>query len=105
MGLQPIHNNLLIKLPDKPEEQVTAGGIYLPDTSSQGLPMKGKVVSAGKGKITNTGKLMPMRFKEGDIVVFKQFSGIEITLDNKQHVIMPEDNILGTLDDEQDIDN
>jgi len=105
MGLQPINNQILIKLPEKPDEQITAGGIYLPDSSGQRLPMKGKVISTGTGKITDKGKLIPMRFNPGDIVVFKKYVGIEVILDDNRHLIMTEDNILGTLSDTKDIDD
>ena len=105
MGLRPIHNNILIKLPQEPKENITKGGIHLPDNSGQGLPMKGEVVAAGAGKLTDTGQLIPMRFNVGDIVVFKKYSGVELILNDNRHLIMTEDNILGTLDDAKDIDN
>lgn len=105
MGLRPIHNNILIKLPEHKESQITAGGIHLPDSSGKTMPMKGEVIAAGPGKLTNKGKLIPIRFKSGDIVVFKKYSGVEIILSDDRHLIMAEDNILGTLNDAKDIDN
>ncbi len=97
MGFTPISNNLLVKLPEKPKEQITAGGIHLPDSTTQTFPMKGEVVAVGAGKLTPKGKVVPVAFKPGDIVVFEQYTGVELLIDTKRHLIIAENKLLGKL--------
>jgi chaperonin GroES len=100
MGFTPISNNVLIKLEPEPKDKMTAGGIYLPDQSANPFPMKGEVVSVGAGKLTEKGKLMPMSFKSGDTVVFGQYAGVELIIDDDKHIIIAENQLLGVLIDE-----
>jgi chaperonin GroES len=101
MGFRPIHNNVLVKLPAKPtENRQTAGGIYLPDSSKQERPMSGKVMAVGAGKLTPKGQVVPAAFKPGDIVVFEQYSGTELLLDDERHLLIPENKLVGLLSDD-----
>tara|TARA_Y100000310_G_C20091307_1_gene538399 strand:- start:11 stop:307 length:297 start_codon:yes stop_codon:yes gene_type:complete len=98
MTFKPILNNILIKLEPRPKEFITDGGIILPDRSRAGAPMKGVVVAVGNGKITSKGKLIPPTFTPGDTVVFSEYTGTELTLDNTPHIIIPENQLVGTLE-------
>lgn len=79
------------------EETKTAGGIIIPDTVSKEKPQEGKVVAAGKGKVTPEGKVLPLDVKVGDRVLFGKYAGSEIKVDGKEYLIMREDDILGVL--------
>jgi chaperonin GroES len=79
------------------EETKTAGGIIIPDTVSKEKPQEGKVVAAGKGKMTPEGKVLPLDVKVGDRVLFGKYAGSEIKVDGKEYLIMREDDILGVL--------
>ena len=65
MKLRPLHDRILVKRLE--EEQVTKGGIIIPDSAKE-KPIKGEVVAAGPGKVADDGKQIPMGVKTGDIV-------------------------------------
>jgi chaperonin GroES len=74
------------------EEQVTAGGIYIPDSAKE-KPMKGEVVAVGPGK-----KDAKMTVKKGDTVLFAKYAGNEIKIDGEEHLIMREEDILAIVE-------
>jgi chaperonin GroES len=55
------------------------------------------VISAGKGKINEEGKVRPLDVKEGDRILFGKYSGTEIKLDGEDYIIMREEEVLGIL--------
>jgi len=55
------------------------------------------VVAVGKGKMTEDGKLLPMDVKPGDRILYGKYSGNEIKIDEVEHLIMHQDDILGIL--------
>ncbi|KHJ36834.1 10 kDa chaperonin 1 [Pedobacter glucosidilyticus] len=78
-----------------PAETMTASGIYIPETAQE-KPQKGTVVAAGNGKYADqTGNLIPMTYKVGDIVLYGKYSGTEITLEGKEYLIMRQSDIFG----------
>lgn len=96
MKIRPLHDRVLVK---RLEEQVetTKGGIIIPDTAKE-KPQQGKVIAAGKGKITDDGKLLPLEVKEGDTILFGKYAGSEVKIDGEEHLIMREEDILGVVE-------
>ena len=78
------------------EVGTTRGGIIIPD-SAKDKPQEGEVISVGKGKTNDEGKLFPLAVKEGDRILFGKYSGTEIKIDGEEFIIMKEEEILGTL--------
>lgn len=72
-------------------EQVTASGIYIPDTAKE-KPQRGKVVAAGPGT-----KDVTMEVKVGDTVLYGKYAGTEIAIDGVEYIIMRQSDILGVL--------
>lgn len=91
--LQPLGDRLVIK--PIPKEEVTKGGIVLPDTAKE-KPTEGKVIAVGPGKMTDDGKRIAMDVKKGDIVIYAKYSGTEIKEDGEELIIMRESDILAT---------
>jgi len=78
-------------------EQKTSGGIIIPDTAKE-KPQKGIVVAAGPGKFAEqTGNLIPVNQKIGDVVLYGKYAGTEITLDGEDYMIMRTSDIVGKL--------
>jgi len=94
MKLKPLGNRLVIEPIE--QEDVTAGGIVLPETAKE-KPQKGTVVSVGPGDRDEDGKRIPMDVKEGDTVLFAKYSGTEIKLDGKKVLILRESDLLAIV--------
>ncbi|MEK9145281.1 MAG: co-chaperone GroES [Elusimicrobiota bacterium] len=92
--IQPLGDRVLVKPLE--QKEVKKGGIIIPDTAKE-KPQEGKVVSVGKGKIADDGKLLPMEVKEGDRILYGKYSGSEIKIDDEDHLIMHQEDILGIL--------
>jgi chaperonin GroES len=56
------------------------------------------VIAAGTGKVTEDGKKLPMDVKAGDRILFGKYSGSEVKLDDKEYLIMREDDVLAILE-------
>jgi chaperonin GroES len=95
MKLRPLHDRVVVKRLE--EEEKTAGGIIIPDTAKE-KPQQGKVISVGKGKILEDGKVVPLVVKEGDRVLFSKYAGTDIKVDGDEHLIMREDDILAIFE-------
>lgn len=87
----PLHDRILVRRVEA--KKITDGGIFIPD-AAQDKPHEGEVVSVGKGKSNEEGKILPMDVKPGDLVLFGAYSGQEITVDNEKLLIMREEELL-----------
>jgi len=90
----PLHDRILVRRVE--EAETTRGGIIIPD-SAKDKPQEGEVISAGKGKINEDGKVRPLDVKEGDRILFGKYSGTEIKLDGEDFIIMREEEVLGII--------
>ena len=95
MKIRPLQDRVIVKR--IAEEEKTKGGIIIPDTAKE-KPQQGKIIAVGKGKVNDDGKLMPLDVKVGDKVLFAKYSGSEVKLDDEEHLIMREEDILGVLE-------
>ena len=95
MNIRPLQDRIIVERVE--EETKTAGGIIIPDTVSKEKPQEGKVVAAGKGKVTPEGKVLALDVKVGDRVLFGKYAGSEVKIDSKEYLIMREDDILGVV--------
>jgi chaperonin GroES len=78
-------------------EEVTKGGIILPDTAKE-KPQQGKIIAVGTGKRTEEGKVLPLELKAGDTVLFGKYTGSEIKIEGNEYLIMKEDDVLGLVE-------
>jgi chaperonin GroES len=90
----PLHDRILVRRVE--EAETTRGGIIIPD-SAKDKPQEGEVISVGKGKISEEGKVRPLDVKEGNRILFGKYSGTEIKIDGEEFVIMREEEVLGIL--------
>ena len=91
----PLHDRILVRRVE--EAETTRGGLIIPD-SAKDKPQEGEVISVGKGKINEEGKVRPLDVKEGDRILFGKYSGTEIKLDGEDFIIMREEEVLGILE-------
>jgi chaperonin GroES len=95
MKFRPLHDRVVVKRIE--ETTKTAGGIIIPDTAKE-KPQEGKVVAAGPGARDESGKVVPLDVKAGDIILFGKWSGTEVKIDGEDLLIMKESDILGVVE-------
>ena len=95
MKIKPLNDRLVVLRVE--EEQKSAGGIIIPDTAKE-KPQEGKIVAAGPGKMGDDGKRIPLEVKAGDRVLFSKYAGTEIKIDDVEHIVMKEEDILGVIE-------
>ncbi len=94
LKLKPLGNRIVVEPIE--QEEVTAGGIVLPETAKE-KPQKGKVLSTGPGDRNEKGERIPMDINEGDTVLFAKYGGTEIKFDGKKLLILRETDVLAIL--------
>ena len=97
MKFRPLHDRVVVRRVE--EDTKTKGGIIIPDTAQE-KPMQGEVIAVGPGGRDETGKLIPIDPKVGDVVLFGKWSGTEVKLDGEELLIMKESDIMGVLTEE-----
>jgi len=94
MKVLPLYDRVLLKRLE--EKEVKRGGIIIPDTAKE-KPQEAEVIEAGKGRVNDEGKVVPLEVKKGDRVLIGKYSGTEVTIDGAEHIIVREDEILAKL--------
>jgi len=90
----PLHDRILVRRLE--EGETIRGGIIIPDSAKE-KPQEGEVISVGKGKSNDEGKVFPLDVKKGDRILFGKYSGTEIRIDGEEFLIMREEEVLGIL--------
>jgi len=94
-AVRPLDDRVLIK-PKEPETK-TASGIYLPEGAKE-KPQMGTVVAVGPGKLNDDGSRSALSVKKGDTVLYGKYAGTEIDIDDDDHMIMRESELLGVIE-------
>jgi chaperonin GroES len=94
MQITPLYDRVLLKRVEAAEE--VRGGIIIPDTAKE-KPQEAEVVAVGEGKFDDEGKRVPMSVKAGDFVLLGKYSGTDIKIDDTEHTIVREDEILAIV--------
>jgi len=93
--IRPLGDRVVVKPAER--EEMTKGGIYLPDTATKERPQEGTVLAIGEGRRDDSGKLIPMNVAVGDRVLFAKYSGTEVKIDDVEYLILAEKDILGII--------
>jgi chaperonin GroES len=95
MKLQPLDDRIVVR-PSESEEK-TASGLVIPDTAKE-KPQQGEVLAIGPGRRTeNTGELVPLDVKVGDLVVYSKYGGTEITQNGEDLLILSSRDVLAKV--------
>jgi chaperonin GroES len=95
MKVKPLGDRVLLKRVEAEEE--VRGGIIIPDTAKE-KPQEAEVVSVGDGKMDDDGKRLPMSVKQGDRVLIGKYTGQDIKINDEEHTIVREDEILAIIE-------
>ncbi|MBL9163695.1 MAG: co-chaperone GroES [Planctomycetaceae bacterium] len=92
--LRPLDDRVVVQPLEA--EEVTAGGIVLPDAAKE-KPQRGKVVAVGGGKLLDSGKRGELSVTVGDEVIFGKYGGSEVEVNGEEYKILRESDILAKV--------
>ncbi len=98
MKIKPLADRILVERIE--EEETKKGGIILPDTAKE-KPQQGKVIAVGPGRVDEKGNRIPLEVKKGDYILFGKYSGQEVKMEDKEYLIMREDDVLAIIEKEK----
>lgn len=94
--LKPLDDHVVVE--PIVQEEKTSSGLYLPDTAHKDKPQTGKVIAVGAGRLLDNGTRVASEVKVGDVVVFAKYSGSDVTLDEKDYIILRDSDILAVVE-------
>ena len=94
MNVKPLNDRVLVKRTES--EERSAGGIIIPDTAKE-KPQEGTVIAVGPGKL-DKGERIALNVSVGDRVLFGKYSGTEVKVEEVEHLIIREEDILGIIE-------
>jgi chaperonin GroES len=89
--LRPLGDRIVVE--PRPAEEVTRGGIVLPDTAKK-RPREGEVLAVGPGRLLDSGERASLEISVGDVVVYSEYGGTEIKIGDDEYVILDEGSVL-----------
>ena len=92
--IQPLGDRVLVEALDA--EEVRKSGIIIPDTAKE-RPSEGRVIAVGPGRLTDEGERVEPEVHKGDTVLYGKYSGTEVTVGDKEYLILRESDILAIL--------
>lgn len=90
MKLKPLGDRIIVR--PVTEEEVTKSGIVLPDTVEKEKKEEGEIIAIGDGE-----KITKLGLKEGDKVIFGKYSGEEVTIDDVEHKVLKDEDVLAKV--------
>ncbi len=92
----PLDDRLIVQLSGT--EKMTPGGLYIPDTvADTSGNLEGFVVAVGRGHMGKKGQVRPMDVQVGDRVVFSEYAGSKIKIQNEDLIILREGDVMGVV--------
>jgi chaperonin GroES len=96
MNLKPLEDRIVVR--PKEAEETTVSGIVIPDTAKE-KPQQGDVLAVGPGRRSEqTGEVIPLDVKVGDVVVYSKYGGTEITVDGEDLLILNGRDVLAVVE-------
>ncbi len=92
---KPLGNRVLVRRQEA--QETLKGGIILPDSAKK-KQETAEVIAIGTGKKDKNGNLIPMPVQIGDIILMEKYSGQEITLEDREYVIIRADDIIAIVE-------
>lgn len=99
MILQPIGDNVVLKIKEREKEEVRQSGlIMLNQGTEQTLRMEiGEVIAVGEGRTLNNGTVLPLSIKAGHQVIYNKYAGTQIMSGEDKYLIVKETDILAIV--------
>lgn len=90
--IRPLYDRLYVQRLEGNDR--TAGGLYIPEGAKE-KGQTAKVLAVGSGKIDQTGKVVPLQVKVGDVIFFGKYAGTDI---DEKHLVLREEDVLGVVE-------
>ena len=95
----PLNKRVIVE--PEAKEEITKGGIIIPETANQKAPTKGRIIAIAQDSDIN------LKIQPGDIVLFSKFSGTEIIIPasevgkkDRQLQVIKDEDILAVIRNE-----
>ena len=88
--IKPLHDNVVLKKDEAAKEKKTASGIILTDTKDN-TPSYARVIAKGE-KCETT-------IEVGSQVVYKEYTGTKVKLEDEEYIIVAEEDILAVIEE------
>ena len=95
LSLKPLGDRVVVEPIE--QEEVTAGGIVLPETAKE-KPQQGIILAVGPGGRDEDGDYIEMDVKVGDKVLYAKYAGTEFKVDGKKLLILRESDLLAIVE-------
>lgn len=93
-NIAPLGDRVMIIYEELGTEEVTAGGIIIPETAQE-PKYEGNVVAVGTGFKNDKGETIPIDdIMVGDRIMYKKYSGSEFHIDDERYLIVPREDIM-----------
>ncbi|HEY6564709.1 MAG TPA: co-chaperone GroES [Pirellulaceae bacterium] len=92
--IRPLDDRIVVEPMEA--EEMTAGGIVLPDTAKE-KPQRGTVIAVGPGKLLDNGQRGALSVAVGDQVIYGKYGGTEIEVDGEDVKILRESEVLAKI--------
>ena len=96
MKLKPVNDKIVVKPNQKKDEEVTEGGIILPDTVDSGKLLDGEVVAVGNGMYSANGTIIPVVVNVGETILYNKHAQ---THEYGDYLIMSVNEVLSIVGD------
>ena len=96
-NIVPLGDRILVKPLSSDDIKKTKSGIIIPDTVSKERPEQGKVIAVGEGRQTDDGKIVKLRVKVGDTILFSKYGPDEVKIDGEEFMILKEEQVLAII--------
>jgi chaperonin GroES len=93
VNVTPLHDRILVTRIEA--RDMAKSGIIIPDTAKE-KPQEGEVVAVGLGKLEK-GRRVPVDVEVGDRILFGKYTGSEINVDDREYLILREEEVLAKL--------
>ena len=98
MRLKPVNDKIVVKPMKKEDDNITEGGIILPDTAQNGALIEGTVIASSDGMYSATGTMIPLVVSEGDTILYnKNAQKSEHTIDGENYILMSVNEVMSIV--------
>ncbi len=94
INLRPLDDRVVVEPVEA--EEVTAGGIVLPDTAKE-KPQRGTVLAVGPGKLLDSGERGAPSVAIGDEVIYGKYAGSDVEVEGREVKILRESDVLAKV--------